>query len=40
MTHDGLNVGSLTEAMIYADESLTKIAEAISDLASAVLEHV
>lgn len=38
-TPDGGLVGSLTEAVVYAAESLTKIAEAIEDLASAVRER-
>jgi len=38
-TPDGGRVGSLTEAVIYAADSLTKIAEAIGDLASAVRER-
>jgi len=39
VTPDGNCVGSLTEAVIYAADSLTKIAEAIGDLASAVRER-
>ena len=38
-TPDGGRVECLTEAVIYAAQSLTKIAEAISDLASAVRER-
>jgi hypothetical protein len=38
-TPDGGRVGSLTEAVIYAANSLTKIAEAIEDLASAVRDR-
>ena len=38
-TSDGGLVGSLTEAVIYAADSLTRIAGAISDLASAVRER-
>ena len=38
-TPDGGRVGSLTEAVVYAANSLTKIADAISDLASAVRER-
>ena len=38
-TPDGHRVGSLTEAVIYAADSLTKIAKAIGDLASAVREQ-
>ena len=35
-TPDGSRVGSLTEAVIYAADSLKKIADAIGDLAHAV----
>ena len=38
-TPDGGRVDSLTEAVIYAAQGLTKIAGAISDLASAVRER-
>ena len=38
-TPGGGRVGSLTEAVIYAADSLAKIAEAIGDLASAVRER-
>jgi hypothetical protein len=38
-TPSGGQVGSLTEAVIYAADSLTKIADAISELAEAVRER-
>lgn len=38
-TPSGGRVGSLTEAVIFASESLMKIADAIGDLASAVRER-
>jgi len=37
-TQDGGRVGSLTEAVIYAADNLAKIADSISELASALRE--